>query len=116
MRRRLIELRREKGLTQDQLARILHTTQSRISRMENNQCEISPFLLVDMARFFQTTPEYIEGKTQTKEDKARNQIIVEDINDYENFLLRYKSLDREHKEYVKLTLDYCYQKEQEKQE
>lgn len=114
MKHKLVELRKDKGLTQSQLASILFTTQSRISRIENNQCEASPFLLVDMAKFFQVSPGYIEGKTQIKENKIENKIVVKGINEYEDFLVRYKSLDEEHKEYVKLALDYCYQKEQEK--
>jgi len=116
MRYRLIELRKDKNLTQGQLADILCTTQSRISRIENNQCEISPFLLADMAEYFKVSPEYIEGESQIKCSKIENRIVVKDINEYDEFLLRYKSLNDEHKAAVKLSLDFWFQIEQEEKQ
>lgn len=110
---RIAELRKSNNLTQSQLASILCTTQSRISRMENNQCEIPPFILADMAKYFKVTPEYIEGESDIKGPKIENKIVVKGINEYDEVLLRYKSLNDEHKAAVKLTLDFCFQLEQE---
>lgn len=110
---RLFELRKSKNLTQEQLAKILCTTQSRISRIEKNQCDISPFLLVDMANYFKVSPEYIKGESEEKRIRKENKIVVENINEYEEFLLRYKSLNAEHKTAIKLLLDFCFQTEQE---
>ena len=44
VRRKLIALRQEAGLTQEQLAEILHTNKSNISRLESVSSNISPKL------------------------------------------------------------------------
>ena len=44
LRRNLIKLRKEAGLTQEQLAEKLHTKRSNISRLENVNSKISPKL------------------------------------------------------------------------
>lgn len=44
IRRKLIALRQEAGLTQEQLAEILHTNKSNISRLESVTSNISPKL------------------------------------------------------------------------
>ena len=44
VRRKLIALRQEAGLTQEQLAEILHTNKSNISRLESVSSDISPKL------------------------------------------------------------------------
>ena len=44
LRKALIELRQQAGLTQEQLAEILHTKKSNISRLENVNSDISPKL------------------------------------------------------------------------
>lgn len=113
---RIIELRKSNSLTQSQLANILCTTQSRISRIENNQCEIPPFILADMAKYFKVSPEYIKGESNVKDHKIENKVVVECINEYDEILLRYKSLNDEHKAVVKLTLDFFFQIEQEEKQ
>ena len=44
LRKRLIALRKEAGLTQEELAEKLHTKKSNISRLENVNSKISPKL------------------------------------------------------------------------
>jgi len=44
LRKSLISLRKEAGLTQENLAEVLHTKKSNISRLENANSEISPKL------------------------------------------------------------------------
>jgi len=44
LRLKLIALRRKAGLTQEQIADVLHTNKSNISRLENANSEISPKL------------------------------------------------------------------------
>lgn len=44
IRKKLIALRQEAGLTQEQVAEILHTKKSNISRLESVESEISPKL------------------------------------------------------------------------
>jgi len=44
LRRKLISLRQKAGLTQEQIADVLHTNKSNISRLENANSESSPKL------------------------------------------------------------------------
>ena len=44
LRKQLIEIRKNAGLTQEELAKILHTKKSNISRLENVNSKISPTL------------------------------------------------------------------------
>ncbi len=52
LRKQLIKIRKEAGFTQEELAEILHTQKSNISRLENVNCKISPKLstIEDYAR------------------------------------------------------------------
>ena len=44
LRKKLIALRQKAGFTQEQIAEVLHTNKSNISRLENANSEISPKL------------------------------------------------------------------------
>jgi len=44
LRKKLIELRQKAGLTQEQIADVLHTNKSNISRLENANSDSSPKL------------------------------------------------------------------------
>lgn len=44
LRKQLIKIRKEAGLTQEEIAEILHTRKSNISRLENVHSKISPTL------------------------------------------------------------------------
>lgn len=44
LRKQLIKIRKDAGLTQEELAEILHTNKSNISRLENVNSKISPKL------------------------------------------------------------------------
>jgi len=44
IRKKLIRLRKQAGLTQEEMAKILHTKKSNISRLENVNSKISPTL------------------------------------------------------------------------
>ena len=52
LRKQLIKIRKEAGFTQEELAEILHTQKSNISRLENVNSKISPKLstIEDYAR------------------------------------------------------------------
>ena len=52
-------LRKSRNLSQKDLAVLLHTSQACISRIENNKCEISPFLLQDMSKLFCVSMDYL---------------------------------------------------------
>ena len=58
---RLVQLRKEKGLTQLELAKVLNTTQRRISYMESNKVEPDLSTLVLLSKYFEVSTDYLIG-------------------------------------------------------
>lgn len=63
---RLKELRKEKNLTQEQLAEIFKVTQVTISKYERNFTETDITTLFKFADFFDVTTDYLLGKSDLK--------------------------------------------------
>ncbi|MCX4318163.1 MAG: helix-turn-helix transcriptional regulator [Lachnospiraceae bacterium] len=61
--KRLYKLRKEKHMTQQQLADILNVSQQSIHKYENGICSPSIEGLCDMAEFFDTSIDYLIGAT-----------------------------------------------------
>ena len=59
--KRIKELRLEKGLKQEELAHALGISQRAVSRIETQQVKPSPQLLVDVAKFFGVSTDYLLG-------------------------------------------------------
>ena len=60
---RLKDLRLEKGLTQQQLADILKVDRTTVMQWEKNGHETSFAMLVQIARFFEVSCDYLLGNT-----------------------------------------------------
>ena len=58
---RLQQLRTESNLTQLQLAKILNTTQRRISYFETGKVEPDLDTLIAIAKYFETSIDYLVG-------------------------------------------------------
>ena len=58
---RLVQLRKEKGLTQVELAKIINTTQRRISYMELGKVEPDLSTLVLLSNYFEVSTDYLIG-------------------------------------------------------
>ena len=79
----LKDLRREKGITQEQLAEELGVSGRTISRWEtgNNMPDIS--LLVEIAEYFDVSiPEIIKGKRKSEDMKEETKEVAETMSDY----------------------------------
>ena len=79
----LKDLRREKGITQEQLAEELGVSDRTISRWEtgNNMPDIS--LLVEIADFFDVSiPEIIKGERKSEEMKEESKEVAETMSYY----------------------------------
>lgn len=63
---RIKYLRERKGLKQDEIAKILETSQQQYSRYENGT-EMPYSLLIKLAIFYQVSTDYILGLTNQKE-------------------------------------------------
>lgn len=61
---RLLQLRKEKAITQLDLAKILNTTQRRISYLEQGKVEPDLTTLVAIAQYFEVSTDYLIGITE----------------------------------------------------
>ena len=61
--KRLNELRKEKGLTQDDLAKSLGTTQKTISKYETEYLDLSTDTIITLCQFFEVSADYLLGLT-----------------------------------------------------
>lgn len=61
---RLYRLRKDAGLTQDELADILHINKHSISSYERGKSEPPDILKVEIARFFRVSADYLLGITE----------------------------------------------------
>ena len=59
--KRLLELRKEKGLSQEELAAQTHLSQSAISRWEKGEHEPNSIMLYIFSMFFEKSADYLIG-------------------------------------------------------
>lgn len=96
MKNILYTLRKEKGLTQEKVAKYLNTVHSSYNRMENNDVErISSDYLIKLAKLYNVSVDYLLGQEQIKKEKGISIPVlgiipagipieaIEDIIDYE---------------------------------
>lgn len=67
MYRRLRDLREDKELNQTQLAKMLDMSQTGYSKYETGENDIPTDVLIKLARFYNTSIDYILGETDQKE-------------------------------------------------
>lgn len=63
---RLKDLREDKDLKQEEIAKILFTTQTQYSRWERGEYEIPLNLIIKLAKFYDVSIDYIVGLTNDK--------------------------------------------------
>ena len=67
---RLRDLREDRDLTQSEIAKLLHIKQNTYSQYENGQRQIPLEMLITLAKYYETSIDYIVGLTDNK--KAYN--------------------------------------------
>ncbi len=63
MYKRIRDLREDKDLTQQEMANILHTTQTTYSRYERGDLDIPTAVLIKLARFHKVSIDYLLNET-----------------------------------------------------
>ena len=63
---RIRDLREDRDLTQVEIAEYLHIKQNTYSQYENGQRQIPINLLISLAKFYNTSTDYILGLTDNK--------------------------------------------------
>ncbi len=66
MYKRIRDLREDNDLTQKQVAEILHCSQQVYSNYELGQRDIPTAILINLAKFYKTSTDYILGLTDKK--------------------------------------------------
>lgn len=69
MRLRIRDLREDSDLNQTQLAKLLNVSQTTYSRYENGVLDIPNEALIKLADFYNTSIDYLLGRTDRKEFK-----------------------------------------------
>ena len=62
---RIRELRLEHGLTQHELAQILHTTQKSISKYETEYLDLNTDIIISFCKYFNVSADYLLGLTDS---------------------------------------------------
>jgi len=73
---RLVDLRKDAGLTQDQLAAILNINKHSISAYEREKSEPPDEIKVAMARYFHVSVDYLLGITDDPEPYGRHHNVL----------------------------------------
>lgn len=60
---RIKELRLERGLTQNDLAKILNTTQRSISKYETEYLDLNTNMIITLCTYFNVSADYLLGLT-----------------------------------------------------
>lgn len=66
MYKRIRELREDADLTQKEMSRILHCSQQVYSNYELGQRDVPTSILISLAKYFNTSTDYILGLTDDK--------------------------------------------------
>ena len=75
MYRRIRELREDHDLLQKQLAEYLHCSQVAYSRYELGTRDIPTQVLISLAKYYNTSVDYLLGLTTKKEPYSSNDIM-----------------------------------------
>lgn len=67
MYRRIRDLREDRDLTQKQVAQLLGMSQTGYSKYETDENDIPTTVLLKLADFYQTTTDYLFGRTDKKQ-------------------------------------------------
>ena len=67
MYRRIRDLREDADMNQTQVAKMLGMSQTGYSKSETGENDIPTAILIQLARFYQTSIDYLLGETDTKE-------------------------------------------------
>ncbi|MGB8456039.1 MAG: helix-turn-helix transcriptional regulator [Anaerocolumna sp.] len=110
---RIRELRKNSGLSQENFALELGTTQQAISRMETGFCDIPIDLLAKMAKYFNVTTDYIIGITEIKRDLSGQMRMNSELDKHYDIVLRYQRLTEINKKTLNTLLERLEQAQRE---
>lgn len=104
MVKNLRALRMEKGVSQQQLAEVLETSQQSINKYENHKIEPDIYMLGKMADYFETSIDYLVGHTEIRH--KIEPVWSHDLNEQEQEMIKkYRMLSRKERDSILLIMD-----------
>ncbi|KRL84564.1 MULTISPECIES: helix-turn-helix domain-containing protein [Ligilactobacillus] len=75
---RIRDLRKEKRISQTELANVVHVSQQTVTAWENDKAEPSSSAISKLADFFGVTTDYLLGKTSTPQFTAKHENDIQE--------------------------------------
>lgn len=113
---RIRELRKSHNMSQEALGAVINTTQQAVSKMEKDIYAISADLLINMAKYFNVTTDYILGVSDIKRDLSGQLRMNQEMDRYYDIVLRYQNLTDTNQKTLQCLLKRLEQAQLEEQE
>ena len=105
MKTRIKELREQHGLGQETLASFVGSSQQSISRVEREQCVTSADLIVNIAKHFNVTTDYILCLSNTRRSLEGQLKVNQEIDEYYDIVSAYQKLNMANKVTIKILMN-----------
>ena len=102
---RIRELRKSASISQETLAKAIHTTQQAVSRMENHAYDIPSESLIEMSKYFNVTTDYILGISDTKRDYNGQYRMNQEMDKCYDIVQRYQRLSETNQKTLRCILE-----------
>lgn len=109
---RIRDLREDEDLKQWQVAEILKTNQTQYQRYESGEREIPAHMMIELAKYYNVSLDYIAGITNDKGGLHCNYLTEEE----KNIIQDWKQLNSNQKRIIKSMINECIEKKPEKKE
>ncbi len=113
---RIRELRKSASISQETLAKAIHTTQQAVSRMENHAYDIPSESLIEMSKYFNVTTDYILGISDTKRDYNGQYRMNQEMDKCYDIVQRYQRLSKKKQKTLRCILERLEQAQREGEE
>ena len=77
---RIRDLRKQKKMSQSELAKIIGVTQTTITAWETGKAEPSSSTVANLADYFGVTTDYLLGRPEEKKEKDSNSVDLADMD------------------------------------
>ena len=116
VKNRIRELRKSASISQETLAKAIHTTQQAVSRMENHAYDIPSESLIEMSKYFNVTTDYILGISDTKRDYNGQYRMNQEMDKCYDIVQRYQRLSETNQKTLRCILERLEQAQREGEE
>lgn len=97
---RLKELRKSRGMSQEELAKVLKISQQSVSRIESKNELLSTSAVIEATKFFNITADYLLGLSEERHNQVCEDRMYRYFMENEQLLLEYADLKEEYQEAV----------------